>query len=76
MEQSKSNRSRYSSLLLLAVAAAACATSAAPTSPQDAYNQAVQKCEQARSASMGQPPSAVDAAFNACMAQATTVGPK
>jgi hypothetical protein len=54
----------------LAVMAAACATPAAPTSPQEAYNQAVQKCEQARSSSVGQPPSAVDAAFDTCMAQA------
>lgn len=61
---------------LVPVAAAACATSPAPTSPQDAYNQAVQRCEQARASSAGQPPSEVEAAFNSCMAQASTVGPK
>jgi hypothetical protein len=76
MEDSKSSRSRCSSVLLLTLLAAACATPAAPTSPQEAYNQAVQKCEQARTASVGQPPGAVEAAFNSCMAQAASVGPK
>jgi hypothetical protein len=60
---------------LIALVAAACATPA-PTSPQEAYNQAVQGCEQARSASAGQPPAAVEAAFNNCMVQASAVGPK
>jgi hypothetical protein len=75
MEPQKHSRSGLVSLFLLAGTAAACATPA-PTSPQDAYNQAVQSCEQARAASAGQPPAAVEAAFNACMAQAVTVGPK
>jgi hypothetical protein len=75
MEGSKS-RSGYGNLVLLALTAASCATTPAPTSPQDAYNQAVQQCEQARNASVGQPPTAVEAAFNSCMAQAATVGPK
>ena len=75
MEDSRSSRSRYSSALLL-ILIAGCATPAAPTSPQEAYNQAVQKCEQARTASLGQPPGAVEAAFNSCMAQAASVGPK
>jgi hypothetical protein len=76
MEACKRSGSRSSSIVLLTLVASACATTAAPTSPQEAYNQAVQSCEQARNSSAGQPPGAVEAAFNACMAQAAAVGPK
>jgi hypothetical protein len=69
-------RFRLSRYWLVPVTAAACATPPAPTSPQEAYNQAVQRCEQARNSSAAQPPSVVEAAFNSCMAQASTVGPK
>jgi hypothetical protein len=70
MEKSKLGMPRSRNLLSLALVAAACATPAAPSSPQEAYNQAVFKCEQARNASAGQPPSEVSAAFDTCMAQA------
>ena len=75
MEATRSN-SHSRLMSLVALVAAACATPAAPTSPQEAYNQAVQRCEQARSASAGQPPAAVEEAFNNCMVQASAVGPK
>jgi len=70
MEAPKRPASRFATLVLAGLFAPACATTPAPTSPQEAYNQAVQKCETARSSSYGQPPAAVEAAFNACMAQA------
>jgi hypothetical protein len=70
MQQSKLTKPCFSIRWSLALLVAGCATPAAPTSPQEAYNQAVQQCEQTRNASLGQPPSAVQAAFDTCMAQA------